>query len=313
MGYIERQHRRDTVTVKRRTSEEEMGQHDDRHEIEEHDLGLSYDLQKLAEQTLKRRRFLQFAGVATLLPIIGCGDDSSGTGGTAGTAGSAGGTAGTSGTSGTGGSTGSCTMAPDETEGPYPGDGSNGPNVLTESGIVRSDIRSSIGSASGTADGIETTVTLTLVDTNNSCAALSGYAIYLWHCDALGRYSLYSAGATDQNYLRGVQETNSAGQVTFTTIFPACYDGRWPHMHFEVYESLAKATTADNKIWTSQLGMPEAACNEVYTTSAYTGSSANFANVSYSSDMVFQGNTTELANVTGDTSSGYAVTLTVGL
>lgn len=34
---------------------------------------------------------------------------------------------------------------PDETAGPYPGDGSNGPNVLTESGIVRSDIRPGFG------------------------------------------------------------------------------------------------------------------------------------------------------------------------
>lgn len=36
---------------------------------------------------------------------------------------------------------------PDETAGPYPGDGSNGPNVLAESGIVRSDITSSFGSS----------------------------------------------------------------------------------------------------------------------------------------------------------------------
>ena len=36
---------------------------------------------------------------------------------------------------------------PEETAGPYPGDGSNGANVLTESGVVRSDITSSFGSA----------------------------------------------------------------------------------------------------------------------------------------------------------------------
>src|SRR3712207_526995 len=32
---------------------------------------------------------------------------------------------------------------PGETAGPYPGDGSNGPDVLEESGIIRRDIRSS--------------------------------------------------------------------------------------------------------------------------------------------------------------------------
>src|SRR5205823_4417147 len=69
-----------------------------------------------------------------------------------------------------------CSIIPSETAGPYPGDGTNGPNVLTQSGIVRSDIRSSFGS-SGTAtqDGTPLTVTLQLVNTNSSCAPLAGY------------------------------------------------------------------------------------------------------------------------------------------
>ena len=33
------------------------------------------------------------------------------------------------------------TEIPEETAGPFPGDGSNGPDVLTESGVVRKDIR----------------------------------------------------------------------------------------------------------------------------------------------------------------------------
>ena len=36
---------------------------------------------------------------------------------------------------------------PEETAGPYPGDGSNGPDVLAEDGIVRQDITSSFGSS----------------------------------------------------------------------------------------------------------------------------------------------------------------------
>lgn len=152
----------------------------------------------------------------------------------------------------------SCVVIPDETSGPFPGDGSNGPNVLTQSGIVRSDLRSSFGSYSGAAAGVLTTVRLTLLNQAGSCRPLSGAAVYLWHCDQAGRYSLYSQGATDQNYLRGVQATDSSGQVSFQTIFPAAYDGRWPHMHFEVYPSLGKATSSGNKIATSQLALPEA-------------------------------------------------------
>jgi len=43
---------------------------------------------------------------------------------------------------------------------------------------------------------------------------LSGYAIYIWHCNRSGEYSLYSSGVLNENYLRGVQVTDSNGQVT---------------------------------------------------------------------------------------------------
>lgn len=122
--------------------------------------------------------------------------------------------------------TGTCSTIPEETAGPYPGDGSNGVNALSQSGIVRRDIRGSFGSLSGTAAGIPLTVKLTLVGSTVSCEPLVGYALYLWHCDRDGSYSLYTIA--NQNYLRGVQETDANGQVTFTTIFPGCYSGRWP-------------------------------------------------------------------------------------
>jgi protocatechuate 3,4-dioxygenase beta subunit len=187
-------------------------------------------------------------------------------------------------------------------------------NVLTLSGIVRSDIRTSIAGASGTAAGVPLTVTLTLVNTNSSCASLEGYAIYLWHCSREGLYSLYSSGVTNQNYLRGVQSTDSNGQVTFTTIFPACYAGRWPHIHFEVYPSLAKATVATNKIKTSQIAMPEAECDTVFATTGYSASVSNFSQVSLSTDGVFSdGATLETPTISGSVSAGYAIALNVGV
>jgi protocatechuate 3,4-dioxygenase beta subunit len=158
------------------------------------------------------------------------------------------------------------------------------------------------------------TVTLTLVNTNSSCASLEGYAIYLWHCSREGLYSLYSSGVTDQNYLRGVQSTDSNGQVTFTTIFPACYSGRWPHIHFEVYPSLAKATVATNKIKTSQIALPEAECDAVFATTGYSASVSNFSRVSLSTDGVFSdGATLETPTISGSVSAGYAIALNVGV
>ncbi len=185
----------------------------------EHDRGLAYDL-----STLSRRRALHlFAGVG-LATIVGCAaEDEPPTTGSAATGSSS--PPPSSSTSADTDQAASCEEIPEETAGPYPGDGSNGPNVLTESGIVRSDIRSSFGSSSGTAEGIPLTVTLSILDQANGCTALAGAAVYLWQCDREGRYSLYSDGITDQNYLRGVQEADSSGEVTFSTIFPACYIG----------------------------------------------------------------------------------------
>ena len=141
---------------------------------------------------------------------------------------------------GTVGST-SCTKLPQETAGPYPGDGSNGPNVLNQSGVVRKDITTSFGTMSGSVTGVPLTMRFKMLDIAKGCTPYAGAAMYAWHCDADGRYSLYSPGATNQNWLRGVQEADADGWVTFTSIFPGCYDGRWPHVHFELYPSLAKA------------------------------------------------------------------------
>ena len=273
----------------------------------DHDHGLAHDLKTL----LQRRRSLLWLAGAAAVPLLGCGgssDDESSTGSTSSTDGSS-----------SSGSSGTCAVIPEETAGPYPGDGSNSNssgvvNVLTLSGIVRSDIRTSIAGASGTATGMPLTITLNLVDTSSSCADLSGYAIYLWHCTAGGLYSLYSSGVTDQNYLRGVQETDSNGVATFTTVFPGCYSGRMPHMHFEVYRSLATATSSTSKIKTSQIAFPVATCSEVYATTGYSASVSNLAQISFASDNVFSDGTTyQMATVTGDTTNGYVATLQVGI
>src|SRR5437867_2910066 len=91
---------------------------------------------------------------------------------------------------------GSCSEIPEETAGPFPGEGSNGPNVLNLTGVVRNDIRSSFAGLSGTADGVPLNIVLIIVSAS-TCDALAGRAVYLWHCDRLGRYSLYSSGVSN--------------------------------------------------------------------------------------------------------------------
>jgi protocatechuate 3,4-dioxygenase beta subunit len=270
--------------------------------------GLHRDL-RATGAAMDRRGLLRLAarvglGAATALPLIGCGGSNPASPTDTTDSGS------NSGSSGTGTCT---TRIPQETAGPFPGDGSNGPDVLGLSGVVRSDIRSSFAGLSGTADGVPLTIVLNLVSAS-SCAPLSGQAVYIWHCDRQGRYSLYSSGVTDQNYLRGVQAADAGGGVTFTSIFPACYAGRWPHIHFEVYPSPSAATNVANKTATSQIALPKATCDEVYATSGYEQSVTNLSRVSLATDGIFSdGASLELATITGSVPGGLAATLTVAV
>jgi len=279
-----------------------------------HDRGLEYDF-----ATLHRRRFLGLFTAAGFAAVAGCSADEQTAGTQTGTSTSASTSASpSSSSSATSGTTRSAATdvdeIPQETGGPYPGDGSNGPNVLTQSGIVRSDITKSFGSASGVATGVPLSVELTVVDAGQD-KALEGAAVYLWHCDAQGRYSLYSDGVTEENYLRGVQSADGSGKVRFTTIFPAAYMGRWPHIHFEVYASADEATKAGQITRTSQLALPKDVCSTVYATDGYDGSAQNLSRTSLENDNVFgdDDGVHQLATVTGDVSGGYVATLTVGV
>ena len=281
--------------------------------MDDHDKGLAHDLDTLG----RRRVLLGTAGLAavTLLTAWGCGGGGDDSGSAA--SGSSD-SSGSTGSTGSTGSSGTCAVSAEETQGPYPADGSNTingtvSNALALTGIVRSDITSSFAGMSGTAGGVPVTLELTLVNANNSCAALDGYAIYVWQCSREGEYSLY--GATDQNWLRGVQATDASGKVTFTTIFPGCYSGRMPHIHIEVYRSETTATSFTNKLKTTQLAFPTDVCTTVYTTaSGYTSSETNFQRISFATDLVFSDGTgTEMATVTGSVADGYVVSLQVGI
>ena len=174
---------------------------------------------------------------------------------------------------------GSCSARiPEETQGPFPADGSNGPSVLALAGVVRGDIRSSFAGLNGTADGIPLTINLTIVSVS-TCSPLAGRAVYIWHCDRAGGYSLYSAGVTNQNYLRGVQEADSNGRVSFTT---------------------APATFAEDLA--------------AYAAAGYENSIVNLSRVSLATDNVFSdGSALELATVTGSAGAGFTSTLTVAI
>jgi protocatechuate 3,4-dioxygenase beta subunit len=274
--------------------------HDDDSTIEDHDRGLSYDLPRL----MSRRRAvgLLAGGIGTVV-LAACGSSGKDAAGTTG-----------GGPSSEGATAGGATEIPDETAGPFPGDGSNGPNILAESGVVRRDITRSFGAASGVAEGVPATIAMTLLDVAGGGTPLAGAAVYLWHCDIDGRYSMYDQGVAGENYLRGVQESDADGKVAFASIFPAAYVGRWPHIHFEVYESLDAATSAGSKLKTSQIALPAEACELVYATRGYERSAEGLDRTSLETDNVFSdGYAGQLATVSGTVERGFTIELNVGV
>jgi protocatechuate 3,4-dioxygenase beta subunit len=269
-------------------------EHDD-----DHDRGLAFDLSTLME----RRRVL---GLAALTVLAGC-DPFSG---------------GESTISAKAADGAVCVQDPAETSGPFPADGTNAKagqtvNVLTQSGVVREDIRTSFAGMTPVADGVQLALVISLVNVSAACAPLAGRAVYVWHCDAEGRYSIYDAD--DRNYLRGVGVTDDKGEVKFTTVFPGCYAGRYPHIHFEVFESPEKAATGKDSLLISQFALPGDACKSAYASGeAYAASIPNLARVSLEGDGIFADNTPEqvaaqMIAVTGDAAAGFKGSVTVGI
>lgn len=203
---------------------------------------------------------------------------------------------GTTGSGGSGGS-GSCTVAPTETEGPFP---TKSPSSYVRSNIV--DGRT----------GVPFTMQITIQNANNGCAALAGAIVDVWHCDKDGNYSEYggtgmqSTDYTAVHFLRGRQVADANGLVTFTSIFPGWYTGRATHIHVHIYNS------SGTSLKVTQIAFPEGSSSAVTvvntTASGYTkGMSGYTANAA---DNVFSDDTAgvQLATVSGTVAAGYTLT-----
>jgi protocatechuate 3,4-dioxygenase beta subunit len=185
-------------------------------------------------------------------------------------------------------STGACVVSPSETIGPYP----------SLADFVRSDIRES-------KQGLPLTLTITVVNTNNSCAGVSGAVVDIWQCDADGNYSQYGSERT-LTYLRGLQTTDAIGRATFITIYPGWYQGRATHIHVEV-------TINGRSVKVTQIAFPEDVTAAVYRTGVYASSGQN--PTTNARDNVFSdGVANEMITLTGgDTINGYTGTFQVGI
>jgi protocatechuate 3,4-dioxygenase beta subunit len=187
----------------------------------------------------------------------------------------------------TGSTNSACAATPNETIGPYPS--------VTD--IFRSDIRE-------TRSGTVLTLTIKVVNVTAGCAAVAGANVEIWQCDATGNYSEYGS-QTAQTYLRGIQTTNSSGEVTFTTIYPGWYQGRATHIHIEV-------TIGGVSRKVTQIAFPESINNAVYATGVYASKGPN--PMSNLSDGIFADSlASELVTPVGSPTSGYTASCQVAL
>lgn len=181
-----------------------------------------------------------------------------------------------------------CATSPAETAGPFP--------IKTPADWVRANVV-------GDRTGIPLMMTFTIQDTNNSCAALSGVFVDIWHCDSAGNYSEYSGqidgNFTSNHFLRGRQTTDADGKASFISIYPGWYPGRAPHIHLEVLSS------SGTSLLVTQVAFPEDTSNTVYATSGYKGD----FDTSNSRDGEFSNSLARniADSVTGNTTDGYTL------
>nr|QEO74311.1 hypothetical protein [uncultured bacterium] len=159
--------------------------------------------------------------------------------------------------------------------------------------------------------GVALTMKMRLLDANNGCAPIANAAIYLWHNDLAGAYSGYNqptGNTVGETFLRGIQVTDSNGEVTFTTIYPGWYPGRVTHLHFQVFLDNGTGGTATA---TSQIAFPDDVTAQVYATPLYPrGPNTSVPNVE--SDGIFRdGADHQIATTTGDVDSGLVAELDV--
>lgn len=204
-----------------------------------------------------------------------------------------------------GSGSGTCTVAPSETAGPFP--------TITPSSLVRTDIRDD-------RTGVAFSITITVKNTNNSCAVLAGAIVDIWHCDKDGYYSEYGGTSmqtvnyTGVHFLRGRQVTDANGQVKFTSIFPGWYQSRATHIHVHIY------TASGTSLLITQIAFPEGSNSAVATVNSSAGTAYGYTKgmtgYTYNaSDNVFSDDTAgaQLAAVSGSVAAGYALTHTINV
>ncbi|HZX41412.1 MAG TPA: hypothetical protein VFE93_06195 [Myxococcaceae bacterium] len=224
---------------------------------------------------LDRRQALALLGRAGVLLVAGCGTAPEGA---------------------------ACALATELTAGPY----------WRDAHLHRSDLRwDTAGTATDPYPGVMLQLVIQVVKASDSgCRPVRLARVDVWHCDAEGVYSdVPERGTAGQDFLRGYQITDSAGQVTFSTIFPGWYPGRAVHVHTRVrlFDAYGEATTEVS----TQLFFDDAVTDAVLATAPYAGRGPR--DTRNATDPIYGGQRELLVALAGQVDWGYRGEVTLGI
>jgi protocatechuate 3,4-dioxygenase beta subunit len=196
-----------------------------------------------------------------------------------------------------------CVVRPQLTEGPY----------FVDERLNRSDIRTD-PSTNAVSQGVSLVLRFNVSRVSgNSCTALPGAYVDIWHCDAAGNYSDISGGGGQSNtsgkkFLRGYQVTDSSGAAQFQTIYPGWYPGRATHIHFKIRLFTGSQTTYE---FTSQLFFNDTLTDQVYTQAPYNTEGTR--NTRNNQDGIYNGGGSQLLLDPTQEGQGYTATFNIAL
>ena len=193
-----------------------------------------------------------------------------------------------------------CTLVAEQEEGPYYVPAAKLRRVLTED-----------------KSGVPLRLRVRVVNAR-TCAPLPQAAFDIWHCDAEGVYSGFTAMGSGfgpgragrplpdgfrrrggrgpgqrkidaTRFLRGVQITDKAGMVEFETLYPGWYQGRAIHIHLKVHlAGTAQETYEGGHVChTGQIFLPEELTERIAKMPPYVGNS-KVHRTTQAEDHVFQ-------------------------
>lgn len=190
-------------------------------------------------------------------------------------------------------------LMPEQEEGPF----------YVDLGKVRSNVVEG-------QEGVPLDLTIRVID-HERCLPVANAAVDIWQCNAYGVYSDEESESTvGEEYLRGIQFTDSGGYAELKTIYPGHYQGRATHIHVKVHiggTRTTKSYSGGHVCHTGQLLFKESVTDAVYATSPYSASTVE--RVPNAEDRIYteQGGKRSMPKLAGSVASGITAKIALGV